>query len=1174
MYSQTSKKSIPASTKSIPASKSIPVSDLEKRFAKAPSVAALSRLLSDSKCRRFALTGLAGSSLAMLLTCCRRSKHPVVIVADDVDDAGYIYSDLVRLSRNPDAVQILPSGYKRGIRYGQPDPPSVILRTEALGALAAPESPLRWLVTYPEALVEKVPCAGKIADATLRVRIGDKLLPGDLTARLPELGFVKTDYVYEPGQFARRGSIVDIYSYAFELPYRIDFFDDEVDSIRTFNVETQLSEQKCDGVEIVGALQDEAADEEVSLPEFLHPDTVVICRDEQRVLAVVKESAGDGLSESVVLSGEGDASAMKHAVDPDRFAKAWESLRIATASYAPSVDATADAELPEPSAEEPLPAAEGAATVRFSFRPQGLYHKNFDLLAQSLSRFIEQGYSIYILSDSREQARRLETIFADRGDRIPFTAVEGTLHEGFSDASLKLCCFTDHQIFDRFHNYTLRSAKARSGRLAMTLQELSQIRTGDYIVHIDHGVGRFAGLVRVPGPGNNLQEMIKLVYAGDDIIFVSIHALHKLSKYRGQEGEAPRLNKLGSGAWNRIKERTKSKMKDIARDLIRLYAARLQQKGFAFSPDTYLQHELEASFAYEDTPDQLLATRAVKADMEARRPMDRLVCGDVGFGKTEIAIRAAFKAAADGKQTAVLVPTTVLALQHYHTFTERLREMPVRVEFLSRARSAKETRDILADLAEGRIDIIIGTHKLIGKSVKFKDLGLLVVDEEQKFGVAVKEKLRQLRTGVDTLTLTATPIPRTLQFSLMGARDMSNLLTPPQNRRPIVTRTGLATDDIISEAVNFEISRGGQTFMLCNRIEHHATLMNMLQRLLPGIRVVQAHGQMPPAQLEKAVTDFAAGKYDLLLCTTIIESGIDMPNVNTIIVTDAQNYGLSALHQLRGRVGRSDRRAFCYLLTPPGLKLTPQAQRRLDAIESFTDLGSGIHIAMQDLDIRGAGNLLGAEQSGFIADLGYEAYQKILRQAVTELKTEEFPDLPTAGEEPDADRASEDSFVADCTVETDLELLIPPEYVPNESQRIALYQELDNLPGTQQALDAFRSRLRDRFGAIPGRTEELISIVPLRSAARSLGIERLYLKQGRMYLHFVGEENKAYYQSRAFGRVLSWAQANPRRSQFRQKDKSRSIVVSQVATVAEALSILTAISTLPVAGEKQPQAAS
>ena len=1108
-----------------------------------PRRQALEGLLRDKREKYVALGGLPASAPAVLLASLRPWKRPALVVADDPEAAGYLYNDLCQIL-GPEAVQIFPSGYRRDIKYGQPDPPSRILRTEALAACSSPGT--RYIVSCPEGLAEMVPSPGKMEDASLPLRKGARIQMTEAVDRLLELGFGKVDYVYEPGQFARRGSILDVFSYSHELPYRIDFFDDEIDSIRVFDVETQLSRERLDSVTVVGALEGKGDPALVPLLDYLDPSVPLFCSDPAHLETRIRAIAEGGLSSSVLQSGEGDASAMDCVVHPDSFAAAMHARRLVVYGVNP-------------------PAPHTAPRLDFACSPQALYHKNFDLISDSFSRLMAEGYRIFILSDSPAQCDRLRAIFAERGDDIPFTPVLRTLHEGFTDSLTRTCLFTDHQIFDRFHKYNLRSERARGGKLALSLKELGQIEVGDYIVHIDHGVGRFGGLVRTDVAGRP-QEMIKLIYAGDDIIFCSIHALHKLSKYRGKEGIPPKINKLGTGAWNRIKERTKSKMKDIARDLIRLYAARREQKGFAYSPDSYLQHELEASFIYEDTPDQLTATAAVKADMESPRPMDRLICGDVGFGKTEIAVRAAFKAAVDGKQTAVLVPTTVLAMQHYHTFADRLRDLPVRVDYISRARKPKEVKQILADLEEGKIDILIGTHKIIGKGVHFKDLGLLVIDEEQKFGVAVKEKLKQLKVNVDTLTMSATPIPRTLQFSLMGARDLSNLNTPPANRQPILTTVSVMDDDLVREAVSFEISRGGQVFFICNRIEQLANMEHMVRRLVPGVRVVTAHGQLPPEKLEKAIVDFAAGDYDVLISTTIVESGIDMPGVNTIIISDAQNFGLSELHQLRGRVGRSSRKAFAYLLTPPGKELTAVARRRLQAIESFSDLGSGIHIAMQDLDIRGAGNLLGAEQSGFIADLGYETYQKILKESVLELKTEEFGDTFT-----DQAAGKDEEFVADCTVESDLELRLPPEYVPQEGERIALYQELDNMEG-QESVDAFRDRLIDRFGPLPAVSEELLRIVPLRTAAKQLGIERLMLKQGAMYLYFVGDDNKAYYRSDAFGRVLAYMQLNTRRCRLREKDGvgadgkpavKRSMVISGIGTVLQALDTIRTIRTLP-----------
>ncbi|MBD5201403.1 MAG: transcription-repair coupling factor [Bacteroidales bacterium] len=1111
------------------------LSEADKLFATPARVRSVCSFIKGEHGDRMLITGLDGSAPAMLFAALPNGKSPYILIADDADAAGYLYNDICRINGGS-RVAIFPSGYKRDIRFAQPDAPSQILRTETLDAYS--DGKLTWVVTYPEALAEKVPMPEALSESTITLSSGMKQDMDALVHRLREEGFKNVDYVYEPGQFARRGSILDVFSFNNELPYRIDFFDDEIDSIRTFSVETQLSEETLPGVNILPAAASRAQSG-VSLLDFIAPGSTLICQSASWLLSRLENICTSGLSDNAVLSGEGDMEAIEQLVDYGRFKDTFEKFR--RIEYAAGADA--------------VPAAHYDTRMDFDCSPQALFHKNFQLIAETFTRLLSDGYKLLILSDSPHQAQRLRDIFSERGDNIDFTPVENTIHCGFADNEKKICYFTDHQIFDRYHKYSLRSDRARSGKVALSLKELGQIEPGDYIVHSDHGIGRFGGLVHTDMNGKP-QEMIKLIYQNEDQIFVSIHALHKLSKYRGKEGVMPKISKLGSGAWLRLKEKTKKRVKDIARDLIRLYAARREEKGFAYSPDSYLQHELEVSFIYEDTPDQLKATEAIKQDMESARPMDRLVCGDVGFGKTELAVRAAFKAACDSKQTAVLVPTTVLAMQHFRTFSERLKDLPVRVEFISRARKPKEVKQILKDLEEGKIDILIGTHKIIGKSVKFHDLGLLIIDEEQKFGVAVKEKLKQMKVNVDTLTMSATPIPRTLQFSLMGARDLSSLNTPPANRHPIVTTMAPLQDDILEEAVNFEISRGGQVFVISNRIENLNVLRSQLLRLMPDLRIVTAHGQMPPEQLEKAILDFSAHDYDVLLSTTIVENGIDMPNVNTIIVNNAQNFGLSELHQLRGRVGRSSRKAFCYLLVPPGNPLTPVARRRLQAIESFSDLGSGIHIAMQDLDIRGAGNLLGAEQSGFIADLGFETYQKILKESVLELKTEEF-----AEEFAEGSQGQPEDFVSDCTIESDLELRIPATYVPQESERISLYQRLDNMERPEQT-EAFALELKDRFGDIPASTSELIKVVPLRVAARQLGIERLTLKNGRMALFFVGDDNKAYYRSNAFGRVLSYLQAFPTRCALRENNGRRSIRIDNVHSVSEALDILNTIKTL------------
>ena len=1103
--------------------------------------AATKRLVEGDGCA--VIEGLAGSSAAMLLAGLPQRECPYLVVANDLDDAGYLYHDLCQLT-DEQQVLIFPSGYKRDIKYGQIDAPNEILRNEVLNRWYDDKG-VRWIVSYPEALAERVRRREEVAANTVHLHANGTADLSETVQRLRDLGFVATDYVYEPGQYSVRGSILDVFSYSNELPYRIDFWGDDIDSIRTFNVETQLSEERLDQVSILYKAPVGNHEAGVSLLDYINDDTIVLCRSEQWLTTRISEIAQESMSVSALIAEEGDLQATGKVVDADRFKQRLAALRrIGLASGETSRQ-------------------HGVKRLALHCKPQGIYHKNFDLIGQSFSDFLARGYRLLILSDSAKQFERLRNIFADRGDDIDFEPILGALHEGFVDDDLKMCVFTDHQIFDRFHKYNLKSDRARSGKLALSLKELNQIEKGDYIVHEDLGVGIFGGLIRTAMNGTP-QEMIKLIYLNGDEAYVSIHSLHKLSKYRSKEGDAPRLNRLGSNAWAKIKSRTKSRLKDIARELIRLYAARREQQGFAFTPDGYLQQELEASFIYEDTPDQLTATQAVKADMESTKPMDRLICGDVGFGKTEIAVRAAFKAATDGKQTAVLVPTTVLAFQHYHTFSERLRDYPVRVDYLSRARKPKEVKQILADLKDGKIDIIIGTHKLIGKTVQFHDLGLLVVDEEQKFGVAVKDKLKQLKLNVDTLTMSATPIPRTLQFSLMGARDLSTLTTPPANRYPILTTVGTLNDDIVAEAINFELSRNGQVFFVNHRIEQLETLENMIHRVVPDARVAVGHGQMPPERLEQTIIDFGNHDYDVLLSTTIIENGIDMPNVNTIIINNADRYGLSDLHQLRGRVGRSSRKAFCYLLVPPGKPLNTDARRRLQAIESLSDLGAGIQIAMQDLDIRGAGNLLGAEQSGFIADLGYETYQRVLKEAVTELRNEEFSSLFADMNNGDNGENGLDGgaeFVNDCVVDTDLELMFPASYVPQENERITLYRELDNME-TDQQVEAFEQRMVDRFGKIPEMASELIRIVPLRRTARRLGIEKLVIRERRMHLFLVGEENKAYYQSPAFGRLLNYVYSNPKRCNLRQKNDRRSIIIDNVTSVTAALEILRTVTHL------------
>ena len=1117
------------------------IEELQKAYAAHPANAGLSRLLGDASVKTIFLKGVHASCTSLFAAGFVKS-HPGVYlyILDDQEEAGYFYHDMVQVNGEED-ILFYPSSYRRTIKYGQKDAGNEILRTEVLSRLEKHDPVC--IVTYPDALAEKVVTRQQLTDRTIRVKVGQEIEVETLIRELTDFGFERVDYVYEPGQFATRGSIVDVYSFASEYPYRIDFFGDEVDSIRTFEVENQLSKEKKQLVQIVPELS-QAADNAISFMDFIPDETVIWVKDLLWVREQIQKIHEDAVSPLAKEAYEGDPKDLidleNRLLEGAEFAKrALDFRRIDFGTKAVGTP---------------------QATLEFSISVQPIFHKNFDLVSQTFTDYLKDGYQLFICSDSVKQTDRLKDIFEERGDAITFTPVDKTLHEGFIDHTLRYCIFTDHQLFDRFHKYNLRSDKARSGKVTLSLKELNQFEPGDYVVHIDHGIGRFAGLVRIPN-GDTTQEVIKLVYQNEDVVFVSIHSLHKISKYKGKEGEAPRISKLGTGAWEKIKERTKTKIKDIARDLIKLYSQRKQEKGFKYSPDSFMQHELEASFLYEDTPDQLKATQDVKGDMESDRPMDRLICGDVGFGKTEVAVRAAFKAVADNKQVAVLVPTTVLAYQHFQTFKKRLEEFPCKVDYLSRARTAKDTSRILKELAAGDINILIGTHKIIGKSVKFKDLGLLIIDEEQKFGVSVKEKLRQLKVNVDTLTMTATPIPRTLQFSLMGARDLSVIQTPPPNRYPIQTEVHTFNEDVIVEAINFEMSRNGQVFFVNNRIQNLGELKELIVRNIPDCRVCIGHGQMKPEELEHIIFDFVNYDYDVLLATTIVESGIDIPNANTIIINQAQNFGLSDLHQMRGRVGRSNKKAFCYLLAPPLSSLTPEAKRRLQAIENFSDLGSGIHIAMQDLDIRGAGNMLGAEQSGFIADLGYETYQKILAEAVSELKNDEFADLYAEEVKAGEEKLSGDQFVDECTVESDLELLFPNEYIPSSSERMLLYRELDKLEKDED-VDAFKSRLVDRFGKIPPEGEELILIVPLRRLAKHLGIEKVFLKGGKMNLYFVNNMDSPYYQSQAFDKIISYMASNPRNCNLREQRGKRSMSVKNIHDVQTAVRILKEIMAL------------
>ena len=1172
------------------------IQDIQKLYATLPQVGALIKTQEDKSIKTIFLQGLVASAAPMLFaSIAEKWKKTTVFVLNDNDEAGYFYNDLKTIAMPDDnkdkvaEVLFFPSSYRRAVKYGQRDAGNEILRTEVLTRLSALTTekedsstlPL-YIVTEPSALSELVVSKKQLDERRLTLTVDQHIDIVEVERTLRSFGFSETDYVYEPGQFAVRGSIIDVYSFSSELPYRVDFFGDDIETIRTFEVESQLSNEKLKRIEIVPELAT-LSEEKVPFLHFLPNDAVLAFKDFLYVRDTIEGIYKDGFtSQALVDSLEG-----KNEVEQQEIEKAFrKESQLITASL--FMDNALDFlriefGMNHSINDDTRKKGDHQATINFQTSPQPLFHKNFELLSKTLRDYLLQDYKLYIFADSEKQTIRLRDIFdslssgnlspdsenlsiadsslsLNKGDKnrtvegLPFTAVNRTLHEGFVDNTLKVCFFTDHQIFDRFHKYNLKSDKARQGKMALTMKELQEMEPGDFLVHVDFGIGKFAGLVRVPA-GDSYQEMIRLVYQHNDIVDVSIHSLYKISKYRrGDSGEAPRLSVLGSGAWDRLKERAKKRIKDIARDLIKLYAKRRKEKGFAFSPDSFMQHELEASFLYEDTPDQVKATQELKQDMESARPMDRLVCGDVGFGKTEVAIRAAFKAAVDNKQVAVLVPTTVLAFQHYQTFKNRLKDMPVRVDYLSRARSAKQTKQVLADLAEGKIDILVGTHKLIGKSVKWHDLGLLIIDEEQKFGVSTKEKLRQLKTNVDTLTMSATPIPRTLQFSLMGARDMSIMRTPPPNRYPIQTEIASFSHEVIADAINFEMSRNGQVYFVNDRISNLPEIANLIKKYVPDCRVAIGHGQMKPEELEEIVIGFMNYDYDVLLSTTIVENGIDISNANTIIINDAHRFGLSDLHQMRGRVGRSNKKAFCYLLAPPLSALNPEARRRLEALETFSDLGSGFNLAMQDLDIRGAGNLLGSEQSGFMEDLGYETYQKILSQAVTELKNDEFQDLYEE-EMNEGKQITGDDFIDDCAVESDLEMYFPDNYVPGSSERMLLYRELDNIEKDED-LDAYRKRLQDRFGPIPRQGEELMQVVALRRVGKRLGCEKIILKQGRMQMQFVSNPNSMYYQSEAFDKVLNYIGYHPHRCNLKERNGKRSMVVNDVKSVEDAVKVL------------------
>ena len=1108
------------------------INELEIVFAHHPEIKAIEERLVKKGDRHVLLSGLHASARALVLA---QVHTPFFIVLDNAEAAQYLYADLKELNAN---VGFFPSSKRRR----SIDDAAVIQRTETLTALTSERkneltNERLIVVTYPEAIAESVPSKEELSAVSFQLSAGEEIQQSALGEQLSELGFERVDFVFQPGQYAIRGSIVDIYSYSHDFPYRLDFFGDEIESIREFDIEDQLSKNRVEKAEIVGSSNGADSSHNgangATIVDYLREETVWVSND-----WTIVQFKLDGLGLEAVTSSS----------------KQRKTIEIAEKStFAEHVKIT------------------------FDTLPQPIFHKQFDILTDDLKKHLDDGYKIYILAEQQKQLDRLAAIFESLEDGatslqdaeatgIRFIPINATLHEGFVDKGLKICCYTDHQIFERYHRVTMSSENARRGKAIITLREINQLQVGDYVVHSDHGIAKFGGLVTTPMNGRP-QEMIKLNYRDGANVFVSIHNLHRISKYKGREGSEPTIARLGSGAWERLKERTKDKVKDIARDLIKLYATRKQQKGFAYTPDGYMQHELEASFLYEDTPDQAKATADVKSDMESPMPMDRLVCGDVGFGKTEVAMRAAFKAATDGKQVAVLVPTTVLALQHYNTFRERMRNLPVRIEFLSRLKSPKQIKETLDDLEAGKIDILIGTHKLIGKTVKWHDLGLLIIDEEQKFGVAAKEKLKSLRTNIDVLTLTATPIPRTLQFSLLGARDLSVMTTPPPNRYPVQTELITIDDeDLIKEAIDLEMERNGQVFIVNNRIEMLPRIERKIHALCPEARIVTAHGQLPAEEMEERLEAFINYDYDILLSTTIIESGVDIPNVNTILIFSAHQYGLADLHQLRGRVGRSNRKAYCYLIAPDKELLTEDARRRLEALSTFAELGAGFNLAMQDLDIRGAGNMLGSEQSGFIADLGYETYQRILSEAVEELKEEmSLEDGSSSLQDASLqDNATGHLWCSDSQLETDLPVCFPNEYIENISERITLYRELDSLHSEEQLLD-YRKRLIDRFGVLPEPAEELLNVVRLRWLCCRLGIEKILLKQERMTL-FLVQHRDAYWQSEQFGNIIQYAVSRPERCSLHEEtDKKghktgrRYVTITNVKTIEGAITLLSKV---------------
>lgn len=1106
-----------------------------------PNTADFINELKNSRITQIHLKGLSGSSksafAAFILT---KIKGINLFIFSNKDEAAYFYNDIINLLDDKN-ILFFPSSYKRSVQYNQTDNGNIILRTEVLNKLNSLNNENKEMysgfsiVSYPEALIEKVLLRNSIERYTLQLVKGEKTSIGSIYEVMGEYKYVQTDFVYEPGQFAIRGGIVDIFSYSNNLPYRIDFFGDEIESIRTFDIETQLSKEHLEVISILPNVQDISIGEmRESFLEFIPRTSRIWISDIDFIVPKIDE-----LYENTAFSGE-----TEELPKPEK-----NNILITGKEFLEKLKGFAVIELGH------MPYFPSKKEYSFNTTLQPVFNKNFALLGEYLKDFADKGYTNYVLSDNKDQIERLISIFDNINSTIKFKPLFKTIHEGFIDHDCQICCFTDHQIFDRYHKY--KFSKYFSSKSALSIKEIKGLQPGDYVIHIDHGIGIFGGLEKIE-VNNKLQEAVRLVYKDNDILYVSIHSLHRISKYKGKDDTPPKIYKLGTGAWQKLKQATKKKVKDIAHELINLYARRKTQQGFSFTPDTYLQEELEASFLFEDTPDQLLATKSVKKDMEDNTPMDRLVCGDVGFGKTEVAVRAAFKAVADSKQVAILVPTTILALQHYNTFKERLKDFPCNVDYISRLKKTKNQKETLKNLEEGTLDILIGTHRLLSKDIKFKDLGLLIIDEEHRFGVIAKERLRQLKLNIDTLALTATPIPRTMQFSLLGARDLSIVNTPPPNRHPIVTELHTFNEDIIREGIEFEVSRNGQVFFLHNRIQNIVEIEDLINKLCPRVKTAIAHGQMEGKKLEQVMLDFIQGDYDVLIATTIIESGLDIPNTNTIFINNAQNYGLSDLHQLRGRVGRSNKKAFCYLLAPPLTFVTPEARRRLKAIEEYSDLGSGFNLALQDLDIRGAGNLLGVEQSGFIADIGFETYNRILNEAIHELKANEYKELFSREPARVVKTEITEKFINDCQIDTDLELLFPDEYISNISERIHLYRQLDDIETSEELIE-FENQLKDRFGPLPEPTKELLVVVRLRWKAVKLGFERVVLKNQKLIGYFIFDQDSPYFQSEIFSNILSFVQKNPDSLTVKEINNKLTLTIENINSINEAVNFLQTI---------------